>query len=74
MLFGDASRSGVKPRRSLSRAAWPAITEGRGAIAPHPATQSDERTLADWLDKAEEHLKRVQEYLVYQGEQSLGQG
>lgn len=37
------------------------------------AFKLDERTLADWLDKSGEHAKRVQEYLVCQGELDLGQ-
>lgn len=37
------------------------------------AFKIDERTLADWLDKAGEHAQRVQEHLVCQGQQGLGQ-
>jgi transposase-like protein len=33
----------------------------------------DERTLADWLDKAGEHAMRVQDQLVCQGQLDLGQ-
>ena len=44
---------------------------------PLPATlmafKIDERTLADWLDKAGEHAQRVQEHLVCQGHLDLGQ-
>ncbi|WP_407542931.1 hypothetical protein Q0M94_24975 (plasmid) [Deinococcus radiomollis] len=37
------------------------------------AFKIDERTLADWLDKAGEHAVRVQEHLVCQGHFELGQ-
>lgn len=37
------------------------------------AFKIDERTLADWLDKAGEHAVRVQEHLVCQGHLDLGQ-
>ena len=37
------------------------------------AFKIDERTLADWLDKAGEHAQRVQEHLVCQGQLDLGQ-
>ena len=37
------------------------------------AFKIDERTLADWLDKAGEHAQRVQDYLVCQGQLNLGQ-
>ena len=37
------------------------------------AFKLDERTLADWLDKAGEHASRVQDHLVCQGQLDLGQ-
>ena len=37
------------------------------------AFKIDERTLADWLDKAGEHAGRVQEHLVCRGQLELGQ-
>ena len=37
------------------------------------AFRIDERTLADWLDKAGEHAARVQDHLVCQGPLDLGQ-
>lgn len=37
------------------------------------AFKLDERTIADWLDKAGEHAQRVQEHLVCQGRLDLGQ-
>ena len=37
------------------------------------AFKLDERTLADWLDKAGEHAMRVQDQLVCQGQLDLGQ-
>lgn len=37
------------------------------------AFKVDERTLADWIDKAGEHAQRVQEHLVCQGHLELGQ-
>ena len=37
------------------------------------AFKIDERTLADWLDKAGEHAQRVQDHLVCQGQLDLGQ-
>ncbi|WP_339097081.1 hypothetical protein WDJ50_06505 [Deinococcus sp. VB142] len=36
------------------------------------AFKLDERTIADWLDKAGEHAQRVQEHLVCQGRLDLG--
>ena len=37
------------------------------------AFKLDERTLADWIDKAGEHAQRVQEQLVCRGQLNLGQ-
>ena len=37
------------------------------------AFKLDERTLADWIDKAGEHAQRVQEQLVCRGQLDLGQ-
>ena len=37
------------------------------------AFKTDERTVADWLDKAGGHARRVQEHLVCQGRLDLGQ-
>ncbi|WP_407543410.1 hypothetical protein Q0M94_26925 (plasmid) [Deinococcus radiomollis] len=37
------------------------------------AFKVDERTLSDWLDKAGEHARRVQDHLVCQGQLDLGQ-
>lgn len=37
------------------------------------AFKIDERTVADWLDKAGEHAQRVQDHLVCQGKLDLGQ-
>jgi transposase-like protein len=37
------------------------------------AFKIDERTLADWLDKAGEHAMRVQDHIVCQGQLDLGQ-